>query len=135
MSWTRGGSHPAPWRRRSAFGSGPRRPLALKDRGWLLDEAEALIRQGELAWNDYGVLKALLRFISSGGRCGPSHKTIARDAGVSDRSVRRSLSRLRAFGLVEWQNRIKRAGAGRRAEQGANAYVFSAPAASARPMP
>ena len=130
MSWTRGASHPALWRRRSAFGSGPRRPLTLKERGQLLDEAEALIRQGELVWNDYGVLTALLRSISPGGWCGPNHKTIAREAGVSERSVRRALSKLRALGIVGWQNRLKRAGTGWRGEQGANVYVFSASATS-----
>jgi len=107
----------------------------LKERGQLLDEAEALIRQGELAWNDYGVLKALLLFTSAARLCGPTHKTIAREAAVSERSVRRSLSKLHALGLVKWQNRIKRGGAGWRVEQRANVYVVSPPAASTRAVP
>lgn len=112
-----------PWHRAALFGPGPRRPLSRDERArfrYLLSthrRARRLTPCGEL------VGQALLKRLGEDGRCDPAHATLAADAGVCDRTVRRVMARLRTLGLVSWQMRLIRAGW--RAEQTSNAYELT----------
>ena len=65
---------------------------------------------------------ALLRRLGQDGRCDPSHATLAADAAVSPRTVRRALAALAACGLVQWTRRLIRVGW--RVAQTSCAYVL-----------
>jgi DNA-binding GntR family transcriptional regulator len=69
---------------------------------------------------------ALLRRLGADGQLDPSHSTLAADAKVGERTVRRALARFRDLGLVLWVRRIVRAGC--RVWQTSNAYALLIPA-------
>lgn len=117
--------HPHPWHAGSLFGAGPRRPLDRNARRLWLAIADNARRAGHLTALHLETARALLRRLSVDGQLDPAHATIARDAGCSERTVRRALAALADLGLLRWQRRLVRTGW--RAEQTSNAYEILIP--------
>ena len=94
-------------------------------------------RDRQITATDEDVGLALLKRLSEDGQCDPSHATLAADARCSDRTVGRTLAKLKAMGLVTWQRRIIRTG--RETKQTSNAYVLmaadTAEATPPKPLP
>ena len=125
--------HPRPWHRGSLFGDGPRAPLDRNQRARVVYLLDAHVRANRLPAKQERAGKALLKRLGEDGRCDPSHRTLAADAGVSESTVERGLNRMRELGLVRWQNRLVRNGW--RAEQTSNAYELMPDASAPLPTP
>jgi len=90
-------------------------PLSKKDASILYVKAEAFERQtrkpgkqdGDVGRNGLKILYALLFYFLNykTGRLDPSQKAIARQANISERSVTRGLTKLKAAGILNWVNR------------------------------
>lgn len=117
--------HPRPWHPDSVFGTGPRQHLTHVQRARWKNIILQARRDGNITAADEDVGLALLKRLSEDGQCDPSHATLAVDARCSDRTVRRSLVKLKALGLVTWQRRIVRGD--RQTRQTSNAYVLMVP--------
>ncbi|MFL5287144.1 MAG: hypothetical protein ACJ8AW_40790 [Rhodopila sp.] len=118
--------HPRPWHRDSIFGHGPRQPLNRDERARCKYLLNAHHRAGRItrACRDIGM--ALLKRLSTTGRCDPSHATLAADVGCKTvKTSERATMALKALGLLTWVRRLVRSsGTGWRAEQTSNAYVL-----------
>src|ERR1044072_1302426 len=112
--------HPRPWHRASTFGPGHRTPLNRDQRARFRYLLEAAYRARRITAVHHRVGEALLRRLSTEGQCDPSQVTLANDAGCNERTVRRAIVRMRALGLLRWQQRITRNGW--RCEQTSNSY-------------
>ena len=68
-------------------------------------------QDGRVTRNGLAVLQTLLfDFLNfRTGRLDPSHASIARKAGIAERSVRRGLAALKACGIVNWLQRLAEA--------------------------
>ena len=64
-----------------------------------------LIREAPLSGNALLVLIALVARENRAGECWPSHATLAAEARMSEKSVRRALDELRDAGHVSWVRR------------------------------
>ena len=88
-------------------------------------------QDGAVTRNGLAVLHAFLfDFLHyASGRLMPSHATIARKAGISERSVRRGLVALKAAGVVNWLRRCAEGMVGGRftLRQESNAYALLPP--------
>jgi Helix-turn-helix domain len=102
--------HPRPWHRNSIFGPGRRRPLDREGRARFRYLLNSHHRAHRLSRTTRDVGEALLRRLGTDGQCDPAQVTLAEDAACSDRTVRRAIIRLRDLGLLEWQQRLIRAG-------------------------
>jgi len=73
------------------------------------------------------VLAVLLSFAVKFGRAYPSHKTIAKLACCSERTVANALAWLRLWGFLTWQRRLKRVPTrlGTVTRQTSNAYMIA----------
>lgn len=126
-------SHPCPWRRESAYGDGPRRPLSADERRCWLARVDGERRAWRLTALHEKVAAALVKRLSVDGRCDPSHATLAADVRCDPSTVGRALNALRKVGLLTWEQRkVRRAwskgGEGaQRAEQISNAYELLLP--------
>ena len=124
--------HPRPWHRASIFGDGPRQPLNRDERARFKYLLNAHHHAGRItrACRDIGL--ALLKRLSSSGRCDPSHATLASDAGCKTaKTAERATGALKALGLLSWVRRLVRSSStGWRAEQTSNAYVLISSLAS-----
>jgi Helix-turn-helix domain len=93
-------------------------------------------RAGNLTRAHRDVLLTLHTFRSTGGRCWPSHATLADRAKCCTRTVQRALQQARHLGLVDWYERHVRAAW--RWLRTSNLYWFLAPDApvqvAARPV-
>jgi hypothetical protein len=107
----------------SLFGPGPRRRLDREQRARFKFLLNAHARAGRLPAKQKWVGGALLKRLGDDGQCDPSHDTLAADAAVSVRTVKRATVTMRGLGLLRWQHRIVRAGW--RTEQTSNAYTLS----------
>ena len=96
------------WHRNSEFGVGPKVPLDREKRAVWRARVELARRGGRVSALHALVGIALLRRLSTSGECTPSHATLAADAGVSERTVRRALTALAGCGLVRWVRRLAR---------------------------
>lgn len=76
-----------------------------------------ILRNTDLSGNAVLVLLALMARVNQEGVCWPSHRTIAADAHVSERTARRCLDELRDAGLVSWTGQSDGSGG-----QGSNLY-------------
>ena len=118
--------HPRPWHHGSLFGDGPRVPLDREARAVWRARLGFARRAGRITSLHAEIGLALLRRLSQEGRCDPSHQTIAEDAGVSDRTVRRALRALATCGLLTWVRRLVRnAASAWQARQTSNAYALT----------
>src|SRR5215211_3397122 len=106
----------------SLFGDGPRRPLTIGERALWLARLDAARRAHRITPAHELVARALLKRLSPDGRLDPTQDTLARDTGLSDRTVRRALRALADAGLLTWQRRLVRDGW--RAIQTSNAYCL-----------
>lgn len=82
--------------------------------------ADARRSRKQITPADHDVAGALLKHLAEDGRCDPSHARLARLARCCERTVRRSLARLAACGLVQWTRRLVRTRDG--AKQTSSAY-------------
>lgn len=124
----------ARWHHRSEFGPGPRVPLDREQRAVWRARVELARRAGRISALHAQVGLALLRRLGQDGRLDPSHATLAADAGVGERTVRRALAALAGCGLLRWARRLARdAASGWRCEQVSNGYALSLGDAAARP--
>jgi hypothetical protein len=126
-------AHPRPWHRGSLFGDGPRRALDREQRARFkfLLRAHRGVGRISAAAEDVG-LALLQRLSVVDGRCDPSHAALADDAGCHERTARRATARMRALGLLTWQQRLQRAG--ERVVQWSNAYLLLTPAGAVLPV-
>ena len=69
-----------------------------------------LIREAPLSGNALLVLIALAARENRAGECWPSHATLAAEARMSEKSVRRALDELRDAGHVSWERRHREDG-------------------------
>ena len=116
----------ARWHRNSEFGPGPRQPLDREQRAVWRARVELARRAGRITALHAQVGLALLRRLGQDGRLDPSHATLAADAGVGERTVRRALAALAGCGLLRWVRRLARDAASRwRATQISSAYALS----------
>jgi hypothetical protein len=111
--------------RAALFGDGPRVPLDREQRAVWKFRVEAARRAGQITEAFAYVAHALARRLGADGRLDPSHAALARDAAVSERTVRRALAALSQLGLVRWVQRLVRSGW--RVEQTSNAYALALP--------
>src|SRR4051794_7750726 len=116
----------------SQFTAGPRRPLTIGERALWLARLDAARRARRITPGHELVARALLKRLSPDGRLDPTQDTLARDTGLSDRTVRRALRALADAGLLTWQRRLVRDGW--RAIQTSNAYAL-VPEGPALPLP
>ena len=72
------------------------------------------------------IVRTINRYVSQGGRCDPSHATIAAWCGHSESTVKRAFADAEDLGVVTWAHRWKspRRGVVHRTS---NAYAFRAP--------
>jgi len=92
-------------------------PLSKKDASILYIKAEEFERQtrkpgmqdGDVGRNGLKILYSLLFYFLNfkTGRLDPSQKAIARHACISERSVTRGLTKLKASGILNWVNRAE----------------------------
>ena len=78
------------WRAKSEFGQGLRAAVDQDARDVWTARVEIHRRAGRLTASETLVAQAMARKQGTDGRLDPSHKTIANDAGVSERTVRRA---------------------------------------------
>lgn len=110
------------WHAEALFGPGPRRALTRDQRALLrLRLRAARIARHITALHEQVALEAL-HLLGGDGRLDPAQATLARRAGCCLRTVSTALRRMRALGLIDWVQRLVRAG--RRVEQTSNAYAF-----------
>jgi DNA-binding transcriptional MocR family regulator len=98
------------WRKGSEFEPGLRESLTHDQRKRFAHLVKGYRENHHLTPLDEKVALALLGRLSKDGQCDPSHARIADDAKCSERTVRRALVKLKALGLVDWQQRIERDG-------------------------
>jgi DNA-binding transcriptional MocR family regulator len=116
----------------SLFGAGPRRPLTTGERALWLARLDIARRTHRITLGHEQVARALLKRLGVDGRLDPSQESLARDAGLSERTVRRALRALADAGLLTWQRRLVRDGW--RCRQTSNAYCL-VPEGPALPQP
>src|SRR3954453_11905338 len=116
----------------SQFTAGPRRPLTIGERALWLARLDAARRARRITPGHELVARALLKRLGPDGRLDPAQDTLARDTGLSDRTVRRALRALADAGLLTWQRRLTRDGW--RCRQGSHGYCL-VPEGPALPLP
>jgi Helix-turn-helix domain len=111
-----------PFHAHSLFTAGPRRPLTIGERALWLARLDTARRARRITPGHELVARALLKRLGLDGRLDPAQDTLAHDAGLSDRTVRRALRALADAGLLTWQRRLVRDGW--RCRQASNAYAL-----------
>ncbi len=111
------------WRKGSEFGEGLRVPMCRQTRKVWKARVEMHRRAGRITAQYALVAGVLVRRLGHDGRLDPTQATIARDAGVPERTVRRALKALRECGLLMWVRRLVRDGL--MARQTSNSYAIT----------
>lgn len=103
---------------------------ALKDAAWRYSaHVREHGKQLPISANALTVLKGLLRYMDGKtGRCDPCLDSLAKQTGLSRRTVVRAVQLLRKFGLIDWVRRTELTGKGRgegpQRRQISNAYFI-----------
>ena len=112
------------WRGNAKFGEGRRVAHNHQSRALWRVRVSVARAKGKLTASFVDVAMALLKRLGENGRLDPSHATIAKDALVSERTVRRALAALKGLKLLSWEPRLRKDPLSWRTEQNSNAYVL-----------